>query len=250
MKVLVFGDVHGNASALQAVLAAEGDADASIFLGDAVLSGPQGNVVLELLRELPPGPAIMGNHDLDLLDPARYAQYPESWVALNNHVVAGIHKEHLPWVEALAPPGKYSVGEMEVWLHHGMVEGGPRHVLPDSPDEHVKALAQGSSCPLVFFGHSHVQFERWVGGQRFINPGSVGQNRCGHKVACYGVIEDGSYTPRSVPFASLAWCDAVNAIAALDPHPEFRAWLIDGLITGFGVGQNEPWLGYAAGGYR
>ena len=39
-------------------------------------------------------------------------------------------------------------------------------------------------------------------------------------------------------------------IAALDPHPEFRAWLIDGLITGFGVGQSEPWLGYAAGGYR
>ena len=40
MKVLVIADVHGNAEALRAVLARERDADATVFLGDAVSPGP------------------------------------------------------------------------------------------------------------------------------------------------------------------------------------------------------------------
>lgn len=250
MKVLVLGDVHGNAAALEAVLEAEADANASIFLGDTVLSGPQGNRVLELLRDLPPGPAIMGNHDLELLEPARYAHYPRSWVDLNNWIVESIDRSHLPWVEALSPPGKYTVGGVGVCLHHGMVDGGPRHVLPDSPNEDVMALALGSASPLVFFGHSHVQFDRVIGRQRFINPGSVGQNRCGQVVACYGVIDAGEYEQRSVAFDPAPWHAALHGIDALDAHPEFRDWLDEGLRTGFGIGAREPWSGYGERGFR
>ena len=249
MKVLVLGDVHGNAAALEAVLNAEADADASIYLGDSVLSGPQGNRVLELLRQLPPGPAIMGNHDMDLLEPARYARHPAAWVDLNNWIVDSIDPAHLGWVRGLAPLGDYVVADLHVHLHHGMVEGGPRHTLPDSPNESFMALAGGSECPLVFFGHSHVQFERIVGHQRFINPGSVGQNRCGHVVACYGVIEDGEYSPRQVAFDTRPWCDALGEVRALDARPGFRAWLTDGLTSGFGIGRNEPWTGYASQGF-
>ncbi len=246
----MLGDVHGNAAALEAVLEAEADANASIFLGDTVLSGPQGNRVLELLRQLPPGPAIMGNHDLELLDPALYGHYPSSWLDLNNWIVESTDRLHIPWVEALLPKGEFTVGGVEVCLHHGMVDGGPRHVLPDSPDEHVMALAPDSASPFVFFGHSHVQFDRTIGGQRFINPGSVGQNRCGHVLACYGVIEAGEYEHRSVAFDPSPWHEALRGIDALEAHPDFRDWLDEGLRTGFGIGAHEPWTGYAERGFR
>ncbi|MEC8144050.1 MAG: metallophosphoesterase, partial [Pseudomonadota bacterium] len=61
MKVLVISDIHGNAEALRAVMRAEQDADESIFLGDAFLSGPQANETLELLGDLNPSIAIRGN---------------------------------------------------------------------------------------------------------------------------------------------------------------------------------------------
>ena len=42
MKILLISDIHGNAEALRAVMRAEADADAAVFLGDALLSGPWG----------------------------------------------------------------------------------------------------------------------------------------------------------------------------------------------------------------
>lgn len=250
MKILVLGDIHGNAVALEAVLTAEADADASIYLGDSVLSGPQGNAVLEMLKTLPPGPTIMGNHDMDLLEPERFAKYPAEWLDLNTWLVDHFDKSHLPWLSALGQPGEYRVGDIDICLHHGLVEGGPRHALPDSPDDHLQAIAGGSTCPLVFFGHSHVQFERVINGQRFINPGSIGQNRCGHVIACYGVIEDGQYEPRSVPFDAEPWCAAIDEIRPLDDHARFRSWLKDGIRTGYGVGKNDTWTSYAERGFR
>ena len=68
----MISDVHGNAEALRAVMRAEQDADASIFLGDALLSGPQANETLELLGQLNPSIAIRGNHDEDVLDPSTF----------------------------------------------------------------------------------------------------------------------------------------------------------------------------------
>ena len=54
MKILVISDIHGNAEALRAVMRAEPDADHTICLGDALLSGPQANETFELLEELDP----------------------------------------------------------------------------------------------------------------------------------------------------------------------------------------------------
>ena len=41
LKTFVISDIHGNADALRAVINEEKNVDQSIFLGDALLSGPQ-----------------------------------------------------------------------------------------------------------------------------------------------------------------------------------------------------------------
>ena len=60
MKVLVIADIHGNANALAAVLEKERDADRTLFLGDAVLPGPQANETIALLKDMAPGTHIAG----------------------------------------------------------------------------------------------------------------------------------------------------------------------------------------------
>ena len=127
--------------------------------------------------------------------------------------------------------------------------GKARHALPDTPDETLVRLARGSDCPYVLFGHSHVQFRRTIDGQQFINPGSVGQNRCGKLLACYGVFEDGIFHHRQVEFDPGPWLEAVDRIPTLDAHPDFREWLKQGLLRGYGVGVREPWTRYARQGY-
>ena len=134
-------------------------------------------------------------------------------------------------------------------LHHGVLPEKPAHALPDTPDERLRALARGSDYPLVLFGHSHIQFRRVIGGQEFINPGSIGQPRCGKRVACYGLIEDGVFRHCQVDYDPGPWLDAVDTIAPLDEFPEFREWLKQGLLTGYGIGENEPWTRFSREGY-
>jgi hypothetical protein len=101
----------------------------------------------------------------------------------------------------------------------------------------------------VLFGHSHIQFTRDVNGRQFINPGSIGQNRCGRLLACYGLLEDGVYCACQVEYNAAPWVEALEGIKPLDPFPDFRDWVKQGLLTGYGVGEQEPWTRFSQEGY-
>lgn len=249
MKVLVIADIHGNAEALRAVLAKEGDADATIFLGDAVSPGPQPSETIALLCGLS-GTFIAGNHDLEVLDPGLVARWPAPWRALHDWNCEALDSASIDFVRAFRDGGDFEIDDVYMCLQHGAVPGKIRHVVPDTPDEDMVDVARGSDCPLVFFGHSHVQFRRVVGDQEFINPGSVGQNRCGHVLACYGVLEDGAFRHCHVPYDPAPCLAALDRIEPLDAFPDFREWLKRGLLTGYGIGRNEPWTRFSRQGYK
>jgi protein phosphatase len=250
MKILLIGDIHGNAEALRAVMDAETDADHVVFLGDALLSGPQGNKTAELLAELEPDLPIMGNHDEEVLDPTRFAHWPAEWVALNEWLIEHLKPEAIEPLRAYLPAGRYQLGGLDMYLHHGDLKKPTPPALPDAPDDSFRAIDGDSDCPLVLFGHTHVQFTRRIDGKTYINPGSVGQPRCGRLHACYGVFENGVYKPRQVGYDPQPWLVALDQIKSLDPHPEFQQWLKDGLLDGYGIGANEPWTRYAAEGFN
>ena len=70
MKILVFSDIHGNFTALEAVLADAEPADAYWFLGDLVGYGPNPNECVERVSALPNLICLLGNHDQGaLFDP-------------------------------------------------------------------------------------------------------------------------------------------------------------------------------------
>ncbi len=249
MKVLVIADIHGNAEALRAVLAKERDADAAIFLGDAASPGAQPSETVALLRDLR-GTFIAGNHDFEVLDPGLVADWPRPWRALHHWNCQALDSTNLEFLRTFRDGGDFEVDGMRMCLQHGTVPGEVRHVVPDTPDEDMVRVAHGSNCSLVLFGHSHVQFRRILGDQEFINPGSVGQNRCGHVLACYGLLEDGAFRPCHVEYDPAPYIAAMDRIEPLDEFPDFREWLKRGLLTGYGIGKNEPWTRFARQGYK
>ena len=250
MKILIISDIHGNAEALNAVLTAENDADRIIFLGDALLSGPQALATAQRMAELKIDISIMGNHDKDVLEPALYVAYPNEWVALNNGLMAQLEPEHIRALESYKPAGRFQIGDLDMYLHHGQLDKAIPPPLPDAPDDSFRAIDQNSECQWVLFGHTHVQFSRHIDGKTYINPGSVGQPRCGKLHACYGVFEDGIYSPRQVTYDPVPWLDALENLTALEPYPEFRQWLSEGLLSGYGIGEKEPWTRYNAEGFN
>ena len=249
MKILVISDIHGNASALGAVLEVEQDADHIIFLGDALLSGPQANETMTLLDGLTLDIAIMGNHDEEVLDPAIFHEWPAEWVALNNWIIDQLEPGTADKLKQFSGNGQYELDGLRMYLHHGELERGKPAALPNAADNTFAELDPGNDTDLVLFGHTHVQFQRQVAGRTYINPGSIGQPRCGRLHACYGVFLDGVYEPRQITYDPAPWLDALDNITPLKDLPDFHKWLREGLLNGYGIGEREPWTQFAAEGY-
>lgn len=247
-KVLVIADIHGNREALNAVLSAERNFDSVLFLGDSVSPGPQPAETLDLLSSLP-GIHIRGNHDLEMLDPSLTENWPQPWKVFNDWVRDQLGYEDLEFLRKLTLDGDYRVGNADLHLCHGYVPGRVRHVIPYSPDEDFKAIATSSEATHVLFGHSHIQFRKRVGQRVFINPGSVGQNRCGKTMACYGMIEKNQFKHRQVAYDPDPWIDALHSVQPLNEFPGFRAWFQESLLSGFGIGKADPWIRLAREGY-
>lgn len=64
MKSLLISDIHGNLASLDAVLEAEKGWDEILFLGDAIVAGPEPDQVIRHLATLN-GVWIAGNHDVE-----------------------------------------------------------------------------------------------------------------------------------------------------------------------------------------
>ena len=249
MKILVFADVHGNATALKAVLEKEQEFDSVVFLGDAVSPGPQPNETMALMADLD-GVFIRGNHEYTMLNPDSTKHWPDGY----RHLMEWVYKEFdaasLSRLKSFQKPGEYQLDGHTFVLAHGDEDKDERHVLPNSADHHFLSFSYGNPDAPVLFGHSHVQFEREIDHRVFINPGSVGQNRCGHVCACYGLLIDGTFTAQSVSYDPTPWLDACDRIDDLGPHKAWREWFKQQVLTGYAAGAIEPWLSFNQQGYR
>lgn len=207
---LVIADVHANATALEAVLAAEPDRDAVVFLGDAVDNGPRPNDACERLRELDPVAGVEGNHDRSVLavgdgtapddDPFRW------WKEWTYGRLSGSSRTFL---ESLDRTAAVRLGGQVLRLHHGDFPPPEDHDGPwrtrATPAEHrslFETVAGRYPEDVVLLGHSHFPYDTTVAGTRFVNPGSVGLQRPGWPAdrAHYATVEDGTVDLRDVVY--------------------------------------------------
>ncbi|NPV77072.1 MAG: metallophosphoesterase [Anaerolineae bacterium] len=199
-RILVISDIHANLTALQAVLDAAANVDATWCLGDLVGYGPDPNECVELVRSIQNLTCLIGNHDaaaigsIDTMFFNREARLSAQWVK------SRISKENILFLKSL--PERVVIGEAT------LVHGSPRNPVWEYLLD-IQAAAINSSyfkTQLCFVGHTHVPVVYTVdelgGGtmrkldhkeivplkQRLIiNPGSVGQPRDRDKRASYAI---------------------------------------------------------------
>jgi putative phosphoesterase len=162
VRVAALYDIHGNLTALDAVLA-EVDADVILVGGDTVM-GPFPSETLERLRSLSGDVRfIRGNADREVYDEKPGRAPHEAFEYARSRLSA----EQLEFLRTL--PLTLSIGPDERW---------------------ADALA-GVDADVVVCGHTHVQFDRRIGDTRLVNAGSVGMPY-EHEPGAYWALLDGA----------------------------------------------------------
>ena len=203
MRILLFSDIHGNAAALEAMLAdsvRHGPYDLTLCLGDLVWAGPRPAEVLARLRELchddpsgQAGPAvcIYGNCDRILLDenarpPAkdgqRVARHREWMLSrLSEGDLAFLRR--LPFDHRVTPlPGH------ELLAVHANPANVDDPIRPELSEDELAALLGPAEFQVLAFGHVHIPSVRLWRGRLLVNVASVGLSMDGDPRAAYSVL--------------------------------------------------------------
>jgi predicted phosphodiesterase len=166
----LISDIHGNARALDAVLAEleRFGIDDGIVLGDVAQGGDEPAAVLDRLADLG-WPVILGNADHLLLEvPTRTNEViTAEQLARREWSLSKLDERHLDQIRSFHP----------TYERDGVLafHGSPRHfedvLLPDTEDT---SPWQVDGYALLLGGHTHFQWTTRVGEAVYINPGSVG----------------------------------------------------------------------------
>lgn len=208
MRILVLSDLHSNATALDAVLAAaKGRWDLSVCLGDVVGYGPDPNEVTGRLREMGTQ-TIRGNHDKAVTGLMITDDFNPIAKAAVDWTRAQLKPDNLSWLSAL-PQGPLATDG--VVLVHGAFQDEDEYVF--TPAQALDGLLD-STAEVTFFGHTHhqggfsyqdSQLEvlqirprpsesfaplRIEHPRRYLlNPGSIGQPRDGDPRAAFAIAD-------------------------------------------------------------
>lgn len=179
MKILFISDIHSNIQALEAVLAAEKDADLVYCAGDLVDVGFHPVEVIALIRDRGI-PCVQGNHDRKIIKKYREGvaleKTPENWVELNAQLLG---EEEIRYLENL--PERLSFAHDGIsWMMTHMYQGYEVITADYVFDEFWGDSPVDPNCSTraMVFGHTHWQGQMWLSNQSFwLNPGSIGYNR-------------------------------------------------------------------------
>jgi predicted phosphodiesterase len=180
MRTAALYDIHGNLPALEAVLRDVRQAEVErLVVGGDVVPGPMPRETLTCLLDLDiPVQCLQGNGEVAVLAQLAGAgpgTLPEQ------------AREAVRWTAQQLTPG-----------HERLIAGWPKtlrleveglggvlfcHATPRdenecftrlTPEERLLPIFRGLDAPLVICGHTHMPFDRTVGGVRVVNAGSVG----------------------------------------------------------------------------
>ena len=174
MPVAALYDVHGNVAALDAVLD-ELAPETPILLGGDIVTGAYPRETLERLRGLGDRVRwIRGNTERELTDPHRQReggppQHVLDWVR------GQLADEELAFLRGLPEREVLSVeGIGDVLFVHATPQNDVDIFTAITPEERLRDVFADVAQSLVVCGHTHMQFDRAIGGVRVVNAGSVG----------------------------------------------------------------------------
>jgi predicted phosphodiesterase len=179
-RIAVLYDIHGNQPALEAVLdeVRRAAVDAVVVGGD-VMPGPFPGACLDLLRSLNVATSfIHGNGESAVLEAQRgggLEKVPERF------------RDDIRWcARELSPEARAFISEWPLAIEldtdtlgrvlfcHATPRNDTDVFTKNSPDARVQSMFASVAARVAICGHTHMQFDRTVGGLRIVNAGSVG----------------------------------------------------------------------------
>lgn len=180
MRIAALYDVHGNLPALEAVIAeVRAETVDRVVIGGDVLPGPMPRETMDMLLDLDiPTAFIRGNGDREVLGALHGSESPtlpeaaREVIRWNARQLEERHERALAsWPETLRMP----LGDArDVLFCHATARNDTDIFTRRTPDARVASLFEGVGARLIVCGHTHMPFERTVGGMRIVNAGSVG----------------------------------------------------------------------------
>jgi predicted phosphodiesterase len=202
MRVAALYDIHANLPALEAVLAEPGvvAADVVVVGGDA-LAGPMPRETLAALHALGARVAcVHGNTEREVAqrrgaDPAT----GELWDRRSAWVAGLLTAAEVAAADAWPATVTVDVdGLGPVLFCHGSPRSDEEILTALSPHSRVAPMLAGVSEATIVCGHTHVQFDRAIGGRRVVNAGSVGMPYEGSPGARFCLLGPGVELRRTV----------------------------------------------------
>jgi len=207
MRVAVVSDIHGNLTALEAVIAdlERRAADLVLHGGDLALMGAQPAQVIDRVRELG-WEGVVGNTDEALWNPAEHARQqtraprlgPLLELIFNEYTPATaelLGRERIAWLQSL--PAQLRIDELV--LVHASPGDLWRAPMPDAEEAQLRETYEPLGSAISVYGHIHRPYTRSLSELTLANSGSVGMPWDGDPRASYLLIEDGH--PRVVRVA-------------------------------------------------
>jgi putative phosphoesterase len=235
MRIAIVSDIHGNLTALEAVLADLKTVAPDVILhgGDLAHGGARPAEVVDRIRELG-WPGVCGNTDEMLWapetlrefagkSPARFQRMFEMIGEIGTTAREWLGEERIAWMKTI--PREQRCGA--VALVHASPGDLWRAPSPDAVDSHLLGVYGSLSAPVAVYGHIHQPYVREMGGLTVANTGSVSSSYDGDTRASYLVVEDGRAAIRRVEYDVEA--EARALLGSVLPHAE---WVCRNLRAG------------------
>jgi len=195
--ITVFGDIHGNLPALEAVF---GDMESRKLdnlycLGDLVGYGTFPNEVVALIRAHGI-PTLMGNYDQGVgnsSDDCGCAyktnierRRGELSIAWSNTRTTDDNKTFLRNLPAHIP---VQMDDLKVLLVHGSPRKVNEYLFEERPDDYFERMMDTADADVLVCGHTHLPYHKVLpSGRQIVNAGSVGKPKDHDPRAGYVVL--------------------------------------------------------------
>jgi predicted phosphodiesterase len=235
VRIAIVADIHGNLSALEAIVAdlKLTSPDAVFHAGDLVANGYRPVDVLDRIRALG-WEGVVGNTDEMLWRPGRLAELPPANARMQRvrevlFTVTGpatremLDEERLARLRAL--PSVLRLGDLAIL--HAAPGDLWRAPLAKSSDEELLSTYSPLGAKFIVYAHIHAPFVRKLPGFTVANTGAASLSYDGDPRASYLLFENGGFTHRRVAYD-------IAAEAAALRHSGYPAtdWLAGILSSG------------------
>lgn len=172
MRIALLSDIHSNLIAFQLAIEdlIKEKVDMTLFLGNYITDGENGNEVLKQIKALKAEYVVLGNREKYILNysPERKDFNNYKTIANTYH---SLTKENISYIQKMKKYYILEIHNTKILMLHGDEYFNKAKDLNMMFDLFIEEF----EFDICLFGHTHQYFKQKYRGKIFLNPGSIGQ---------------------------------------------------------------------------